>query len=173
MKLAYVTVPGRGMVDELISKLVAALEADGLRLAGTVCARPADPDAHPCEMDLRVLPNGLLFRISQALGSGAKGCRLDGGVIATIGDAVESRLAGADLLVVNKFGKLEGRGRGLCTAIATAIEMGMPILVGVNQMSLPEFGAFSGGMAVPLEPKLPAIRGWLESVQQHRALATA
>lgn len=173
MKLAYVTVPGRGMVDELISKLVATLEADGIRLAGTVCARPADPNAHPCDMDLRILPSGPLFRISQALGSGAKGCRLDGGVIAMIGDAVESRLAGSDLLVVNKFGKLESQGRGLCPAISTALEMGIPTLVGANQMCLPDFRAFSDGMAVPLAPELHSIRGWFGSVQRRRALTTA
>ena len=80
MELAYVTCLGRGMVDELISKLAAALEADGLGLAGTVCARPADPNAHSCDIDLRVLPNSPHFRINRAIGSGAKGCRLAVGV---------------------------------------------------------------------------------------------
>ncbi|MDF0602896.1 DUF2478 domain-containing protein [Psychromarinibacter sp. C21-152] len=170
MKLAYVTVPGRGKIDDLIAEAVRAFEADGVRLAGTVRAGSVGALAHPCDMELRVLPDGPRFRISQPLGTGAKGCRLDESTIVAIGAAVEPRLGNADLLVVNKFGKLEARGRGLYTAIAAAIEMEIPTLVGVTQMSLPDFNMFSGGMAVPLAPELHAVRDWFESVERPRAL---
>lgn len=171
MRLAYVTVQGRGRIDDLLAEAVGFFEGDGLRLAGTVQVKPADPSGHPCDMDLRVLPDGPGFRISQPLGRMAKGCRLDGGVIEAIAAEVEARMAGADLLIVNKFGKLEAQGRGLCPAMAKAMEMEIPTLVGVNEMNVPDFRAFSGGAAEVLRPDLRAIRTWYEKARVSRVLA--
>jgi len=172
MHLAYITVSGHGRIDMLIAEAVGALEKDGVRLAGTARGRPADPHGHPCDMDLRVLPDGPSFRISQPLGPSARGCRLDGSVIETISFSVEAHLLGADLLIVNKFGKQEAQGRGLCPAISIAMEMGIPTLVGVNEMNAPDFHAFSGGIAEPLPPELRAIRAWYQMAQAPLALAT-
>jgi hypothetical protein len=61
MKLAYVTTSGRGRIDDLIAEAVRSFTANGLRLAGTMCARPAVPGGHRCDMDLRVLPDGPQF----------------------------------------------------------------------------------------------------------------
>ncbi|RMH46089.1 MAG: DUF2478 domain-containing protein [Alphaproteobacteria bacterium] len=165
MRLAHVTVPGRGRTDALIARAVDMFLADGLRVAGVVCARPPGDGAHPCDMDLRVLPDGFSRRISQPLGRAARGCRLDGAAIEAMAAAVGAGLAGADLLVVNKFGRLEAAGRGLCGAIAQALEMEIPVLVGVNRLNLPHFEAFAGGMAVRLEPGIDAIRAWFAAAR--------
>lgn len=169
MKLAYVTAPGRGMTDDLIAGAVLLLEARGVRLTGTVRAKPVEPGAHPCDMDLRVLPDGPRFRISQPLGAGARGCHLDTDVIEAIAAAVEARLPTADLLIVNKFGKQEAHGRGLCPAIAKAIEIGIPVLVGVNQMTLSDFGAFAEGTAVHLPSDLHALCAWFATLNANGA----
>lgn len=173
MKLAYVTVPGRGMTDDLIDRIVCAFASDGLRLAGTVRASPVDPAGHRCDMDLRVLPDGSAFRISQPLGRGARGCRLDGGIMEAIAAEVEARLPGADLLIVNKFGKQEAQGRGLCPVILRAMELGIPTVVGVNEMNAPEFHAFADGVAEALPPDLCAVRAWVEKALAPRGLVTA
>lgn len=173
MRLAYVTVQGRGRVDDLLAEAVGFFEADGLRLAGTVRVQSVDQPRHPCDMDLRVLPDGPGFRISQPLGPMARGCRLHGGVIEAIAAEVEARLADANLLIVNKFGKMEAQGRGLCTAISRAMEMEIPALVGVSEMHVPDFNAFSGGDAEPLNPDLRAIRSWFEKAQVSTVPATA
>ena len=163
MRIAYVTLTGRGLIDDCLSEVVAALEAEGVVLAGTVRVLPVDHRAHPCDMDLRVLPDGPVHRISQPLGPMAKGCRLDGGAIETIAAEVEARLDGADLLVVNKFGKQEALGRGLGPAIAMAMERGIPVLVGVNGLNLSEFLAFAAGTAEVLKPKPETALGWVRS----------
>ena len=95
------------------------------------------------------------YRISQSRGTGSKGCRLDGGAIETLAAEVEVRLPGAQILVVNKLGKPESLGRGLRPAIAKALDLGLPVPVGVNGPNLPDFLAFTGGLAVPL-PATPA-----------------
>lgn len=161
MNIAYVTRSGRGLIDDCLAEVVALAELEGLKLAGTVRANAVDRHVHPCDMDVRVLPDGPVFRISQALGRGAKGCRLDGGAIEGIAAEVEKRLDGADVLIVNKFGKQEAFGRGLCPAIARAVDMGLPIIVGVNGLNLPEFLRFAEGAAVRLEPDPRAAIEWL------------
>jgi hypothetical protein len=133
-----------------------------------VRANAVDHHLHPCDMDVRVLPDGPVFRISQALGQGARGCRLDGGAIEGIAAEVEKRLDGADVLIVNKFGKQEAFGRGLCPAIARAVDMGLPIIVGVNGLNLPDFLHFAEEAAVRLEPDPGAAIKWLYRVGASR-----
>jgi hypothetical protein len=69
VNIAYVTLSGRGQIDDCLAEAVADLEARGFRLAGTVRVLPADPHAHACDMDVRVLPDGPSRRISQPLGA--------------------------------------------------------------------------------------------------------
>lgn len=158
--LAFVTAEGRGAVDDVIAAAVDLMQAGGVRLAGTVRSLPAGPGAHRCDMDLRALPDGPSFRISQPLGPGARGCRLDGGLIEAIAAEAEARLAHADLLVVNKFGRQECLGRGFRPVIARAMALGIPVVVGVNALNLAEFLAFAGGMAEALDPSPGAVLDW-------------
>jgi hypothetical protein len=160
VNIAYVTLSGRGLIDDCLAEAVANLEARGFRLAGTVRVLPADPHAHACDMDVRVLPDGPSRRISQPLGMLSQGCRLDTDAVETLALAVESRIAGADLLVVNKFGKQEAAGRGLRQAIVMAIEADIPVLIGVNGLNLPEFLGFAADQAVRIEGRPESIVAW-------------
>lgn len=171
MTLACVTMPGRGRTDDVIAQVAQQLAAEGVRLAGVVRDRPVEAGAHPCDMDLRVLVDGPVFRISQRLGPQARGCRLDGGVMETIAALVEARVPGAQLLIVNKFGKQEMLGRGLCPAISLAVEAGIPTLVGVNQVNAPDFMAFAGGLAEPLSPDPQSVCAWFENLPAPRVIA--
>ena len=123
------------------------------------------------EAPVRVLPDGPLHRISQALGEGSRGCRLDPGAIEQVSSEVEARIGGCDLLVINKFGKQESLGRGLRPAIAQAAVLGIPVLVGVNGLNLPDFMTFTAGAAKRLEPEPSAVLAWaLESVEAARSM---
>ncbi|QYK42487.1 MAG: DUF2478 domain-containing protein [Paracoccaceae bacterium] len=162
MQIAFVTLEGRGLIDDCLSDAVARLQARGLRLAGTVRALPVSHHAHPCDTDIRVLPDGPLHRISQPLGQGSRGCRLDSGAIEAVAADVEARLAGCDVLVVNKFGKQECLGRGLRPAIVRALDLGVPVIVGVNGLNLPAFLEFVDGLATPLEARASRVVAWAE-----------
>jgi hypothetical protein len=86
-------------------------------------------------MDVRVLPNGPILRISQNLGSVSKGCRLDPAALEAAVGLVEARLdPNVDLLIINKFGKHEADGRGFRTVIAAALDLEIPVLVGAFLM---------------------------------------
>ena len=160
MAIGYVSLSGRGRIDALLAEVVAQLERDGLRLAGTVQTNPARRDRTRCDMDLRVLPDGPVLRISQDLGEGGRGCRLDSGMLETAVLEVSRRLDGALLLVINKFGKQEAAGRGLAPVIGDALSRGRPVLVGVNGLNLRPFLAFTDGLAEPLPPDPQVIVAW-------------
>lgn len=160
MRLGYVHLPGRGDTDRFLAEVVAKLEAAGLRLAGTVQTNAENCDRGKCDMDLRVLPDGPSFRISQDLGAASRGCRLDAGALETAVVAVTARLDGAEMLVINKFGKQEAEGRGLAPVIAEALDRGLPVLTGVNKMNADAFAGFADGLAQALPAEVDTVVRW-------------
>jgi peptidyl-prolyl cis-trans isomerase C len=168
MKLGTVSLPGRGATDACLAAAGEAMQRRGLRLAGTVQTNLARTKTHPCDMDLQVLPDGPVFHISQELGRAARGCRLNGGVLETAVVEAQRRLPGAQVLIVNKFGKLESEGRGFVPVIVEALGLGLPVLVGVNGLNLAAFESFAEGLAeaLPADPGL--IADWVQAVVADR-----
>ena len=165
MKLAYTMAPGRGDTDLVLERLAADLAARGLRCRGTVQINSERADAGPCDMDVRVLPDGPVLRISQDLGPQARGCRLDPTALETaVGLVKVSLSSGADLLIVNKFGKHEAEGRGFRDVIAEAVAMEIPVLVGLNALNRPAFESFAEGLAVQLPSDPAALMAWVKEV---------
>ena len=168
MNLAYTMAPGRGDTDLVLASLATDLAALGIRCCGTVQINTVNPGhgpTGPCDMNVRVLPDGPVLRISQDLGPSARGCRLDPDALETAVGLVAERLsAGADLLIVNKFGKHEADGRGFRDVIAEAVAMGLPVLVGLNSLNRDAFERFAGGTVIQLPPEPAALRAWVDSV---------
>ena len=173
MHLGYVTAKERGATDACLAKAVALLNGSGLRLVGGVQSSADRPGRDLCDMDLTLLPDGPVLRISQDLGALAEGCRLDADALETAVAEVQRRLPGAQALVVNKFGKQEQTGRGFVPLIAAALEAGIPVLVGVNAMNLAGFLEFAGdlGVALPADAKAAAL--WLTEACAASAIPAA
>jgi hypothetical protein len=164
MKLAYVTLQGRGRIDALIAEVAGRLAADGVPLAGTVQSNHERPDRRKCDMDLVVLPDGPIVRISEDRGDLARGCILDSGALEQTVHAVQQRLDGAELLIVNKFGKREAEGKGLVPVIAEALERGLPVLIGVNGLNLAAFLVFAGEDVTALPTDAPSVSAWCKAM---------
>ncbi len=160
MDLAFTTLPARGDVDLLLCDLSDRLIADGLRPAGIVQINRERING-PCDMDIRILPDGPELRISQSLGSGARGCRLDAGALEEAAARVMAELPKADCLVVNKFGKHEAEGRGFRPVIAEALSLGLPVLVGLGALNADAFHTFAGSAATKLTPEAVRLHAWL------------
>lgn len=170
MRIAYTMTAGQGDLDLLLAEAAAAARAGGLRVAGAVQINSTRPDCHRCDMDVEVLPDGPVIRISQSLGPGARGCRLDAQGLETAVAEVARRLtATTDLLIVNKFGKHEAEGRGFRDLIAEALALGVPVLVGVNGLNRAAFLAFAGGLDEELPPDADALAGWIRAAPCRRA----
>lgn len=162
MSIAYVSLPGRGETDTFLSAMAQRLEDRGFRVAGTVQTNTERDCTHHCDMDVRVLPDGPVIRISQVLGAGSTGCRLDPGALEQAVAEVTPRLAAADLLIVNKFGKHEAEGRGFRDLIAEALAAGKPVVLGVNGLNQAAFALFVDGLAEQLPGSLDAALDWAE-----------
>lgn len=164
MKLAYVTLQGRGRTDELIAAVARQLISNGRQLTGTVQSNIERPDRRKCDMDLMILPAGPVVRISEDRGDLARGCTLDSGALEQSVVAVQQRLHDAEILIVNKFGKREAEGKGLVPVIADAVERGIPVLIGVNGLNLAAFLAFAGEEAHPLPTDVISVVSWCERI---------
>jgi hypothetical protein len=174
MKLAFTMAPGRGDLDLILAGLAADLGARGIRCGGTVQINTEHPDTGPCDMDVKVLPDGPVLRISQDLGVDARGCRLDPAALETaVGQVAAGLTDGIDLLIINKFGKHEAHGRGFRPVIAEALALDIPVLVGLNPLNKLAFDAFAEGIAVALPHQRAAIAAWVAAALRPGAGARA
>lgn len=148
-----------GEADRLLAGLCARLSEARLRIAGAVQVNTDRGGACNCDMDVTVIgdPDGPI-RISQSLGAGSTGCRLDPGALEIAAARVGAHLAGADLVILSKFGRQEAMGRGFRSVIGEALSQGIPVLLHVPPEQRTAFAAFADGMGEELTPD--ALDGW-------------
>src|SRR5262249_27067899 len=86
------------------------------------------------EVSVSVLPEGPVVRLTHNRGGHEDGCSLDAGdladAVARVAAAIDQ---GADLVVVNRFGKMEIGGKGLVDEIYRAVAADIPVLVAVPE----------------------------------------
>lgn len=171
-QIASVILPGRGDTDVLLHSFATRMLAKGLRVRGLVQINAARTDGQKCDMDVQVLPDGAAFRISQALGQGARGCRLNSEALELSVAAVAATVRdGADLFILNKFGKQEAEGRGYRHLLADVVSMGIPVLVGLNALNREAFYHFAGDYAQPCPPTLRALERWAAAISRQDCTA--
>ncbi|MFV0333173.1 MAG: DUF2478 domain-containing protein [Tropicimonas sp.] len=161
MRLAHIRSDLPGEMNRTLSALAEAMLADGARVVGAVQVDGNPGGDTPGDMDLQVLPDGPRICISQSLGSGSGGCRLNPERLEEVVQECSVRLAqGADLLIVNKFGGHEADGRGFRELIATALSEGVPVVIGVTAEKLSDYESFAGDLAEEVACDLAALRAW-------------
>lgn len=162
MALGFIRATRVGAVDDNLRAVATHLAARGATVAGTVPSAAAAAGAHPCDRELIDLQSGRAVQIHQALGTGSVGCRLDADALEAAVQVVRQGMAAArpDLLVVNRFGKLEAMGRGFVPVIVAALETGIPVLVGVNDLNRDAFAAFAEDTAQELPDDAKALLRW-------------
>lgn len=134
--------------DIFLRDQTAAMTRHGLRLAGLIQHRRAVPGRRKCDIELEDLATGLRHGISEDRGAGAQGCTLDADGLLRACDAAGGGLdGGTDLLVLSRFGKAEIEGGGCRGLIARALDLGVPVLIGVPENHLAAFREFTGGLA--------------------------
>lgn len=152
-------------IDLLLVEAAEALRAAGKNIAGVV--QHAHPGQAECcsEFYLEDLATGAHHEISQRLGRDARGCRLDYGRLAEAHAGIERSLrAGAEALILNRFGYSEARGGGLRPLIEVAVAADIPVLISVNDSYRAEWQAFCGDFARDIAARPAAIHAWVRSV---------
>jgi Protein of unknown function (DUF2478) len=137
-----------------------------VRLAGLVAENHGLADRHCQAGYLRNLTTGTRFSIFHDLGAGAAMCHLDGTGAVAAATAVQSDIAaGCDLVLLNKFGKLEAAGDGLVSAFRAAVTAGLPLLTSVSPAHDEAWRQFVGQEFTVLPADPAAIDMWHRAVQ--------
>ena len=103
-----------------------------------------------------MLPDGEVVRLaSQDFSSQAAahitGCRLDSDWLASLATRLAAAIeAGADVVIINRFGRLEAEGKGLTDLIRQALDADIPVLIAVPERRFATWIRFSEGMNVRL-----------------------
>jgi nucleoside-triphosphatase THEP1 len=142
--------------DAVLRDFAAELNARGFRAVGMVQAGQCADSS----LSAVLVHNGETLLLAQDFDPDAKGCRLDmerlNGAGARVADAMNG---GADVLIVNRFGKRERDGKGLSYLIERALKSDIPVVIAVSSNSFADWIKFAGGMSV----KLPCDRGALDA----------
>jgi hypothetical protein len=157
--------PG-AVVDDLLATAVERW-SPRMRIAGVI-AHGDGLDRGKCSAGyLRTLASGKLFSIfaEDNPGAGLDACNVDGrGAIAAAEVAEQDIARGCDLVVLNRYAKLEQAGDGLSRAFAATIRAGVPLLTSVSPNRTEAFEAFAGSGFVLLPPEAAAIDAWIDAV---------
>ena len=109
--------------------------------------------------------SGEKILLAQDFDPGASGCRLDLARLQNAGARVADALeAGADLLIVNRFGKRERDGKGLAHLIERALYADIPAVIAVSSQHFEDWIKFVDGMSVKLHCDRAALRAWWDGV---------
>ncbi len=123
-------------------------------------------------MDLTTLGSSRVFRISQPLGNGLAGCRLHPGALAQCSSFIEAELEeGADLLILNRFGRGESEGRGFRELISRAIELDVPVLIAVRPTYEEAWAEFGAGLSCDLPMTQDIVLTWFHQTREARNAA--
>jgi nucleoside-triphosphatase THEP1 len=147
--------------DAVLREFASEVNARGFRVVGMVQAGQCADSS----LSAVLLHSGETLLLSQDFDPAAAGCRLDVSRLQNAGARVADALeAGADLLIVNRFGKREREGRGVGYLIERALEVGTPVVIAVSSGHFDEWVKFAGGMTVKLGCDRPSLDGWWRKV---------
>lgn len=151
-------------VDAILAEVAAALRSWGLNVHGILQEECADSAGTKPITRLRDIADGTLIQISQNLGRNARGCRLDSQALAEAAVRLETTVeSGADLLILNRFGRSEAEGTGLRSIIEGAIHAGIPVLIAVRDEYAVAWDDFHAGMGAWLPADVKAVLDWCRS----------
>ena len=161
-------------IDRLLQDLAATLGRQGLRLGGLVQVAKGGLAMQATSVEVVDVFTGDHFEIWEPRGRWAKGCRLDENGLAAAETAVLRSIdAGIDLLLLNRFGRAESKGRGLINCFSEAMVQGVPILTAVREPFDVAWTEFHGGLAAELPMEVNAAIEWIFRVDYRSRSSSA
>lgn len=156
--------------DAVLRAFAFGLNARGYRAVGLVQRGHNCVDAH--KLSAMLIHSGEELQLFQNLGPGAGGCRLDVGQLmkaaADIAGAIDR---GADLVVVNRFGRQEREGKGLSFLVERALSAEIPVVIAVPSQRFADWIKFADGMSVKLPCDRESLDRWWDAVSARNGSA--
>jgi hypothetical protein len=142
--------------DRLLREFVQDLTIRGYRVVGLIQTRLGDGSAA-----VTVSPTGETISFAQTLGAVPNSSSLGGCDLAVAAARIDALIeSGVDLVIINRFGKLEAEGTGLVDEIARAVSFDIPVVVAVPEFRFSEWLSFCRGMGVKLSCRNGSLQSW-------------
>lgn len=152
--------------DAVLRKFAADLNARGVRVVGMVQAGQCADSS----LSAVLLHSGETLLLAQDFDPAAQGCRLDLARLQNAGVRIAEALThGADLVIINRFGKRERDGKGLFHLIGRALDADIPVVIAVGNDHFADWIRFAGGMSVKLGCDRDALDAWWHSISTSNA----
>lgn len=155
--------------DAVLRDFATELTRRGGRVVGMVQAGQCADSS----LSAVLVHNGEKILLAQDFDPAASGCRLDLARLHNAGERVAAALAaGADLLIVNRFGKRERDGEGLLHLMLRALDADTPVVIAVSSEHFADWIKFAGGMCVKLTCDRDALDHWWRTVSLRASVET-
>ena len=147
--------------DAILRDFAAELNASGRRVVGMVQSGQCADSS----LSAVLVHSGEVLLLAQPATSPGGGCKLD---LSRLQDAA-TRVAGAmetgaDLVIINRFGKRERDGKGLSRVIERALDADIPVVIAVSSKSFADWIKFADGMSVKLRCDRASLDAWWRAV---------
>ena len=144
--------------DQILREFAFDLNAAGHRAVGIVQLGHHCADASLTAM---LVHTGEQLQLFQDLGTCSAGCRLDVGQLLDAGQQIAQAIEeGADVLIVNRFGRQEREGKGLAYLVERALSADIPVVIAVPSHRFSDWIKFADGMSVKLRCDREALDAW-------------
>lgn len=161
-RIAAVVYPDEVFPKAIFETFVGKCRVRGLSISGVLQYPAFEGGDHRCDVILEDIATGHRTPLFESRGAGARGCRLDQAALAEVVARIEGYLDIApDLLILNKFGKVESDGGGFRDLIARAVDLGIAVVIGVPQRNLSHWREFAGDLSVEIPNDEPTLQRWL------------
>jgi len=159
-------------VEDTLRRLVEQWRPN-TRLAGVIAESHGLPDRFCRAGFLRNIKTGERFSIFRDLGPGSTTCQLEGGGALTAAEAVQRDIAaGCDLVVLSKFGRLEGAGKGLAAAFRATLDARMPLLTSMSPAMEAAWAKRFGAAFTVLPAESVEVDAWWRAARATAAVCT-
>ena len=167
-KLAALVYDDQQDPDAVLRDFADDMNAQGFRVVGMVQAGQCADSS----LSAVLVHSGETLLLAQDFDPQASGCRLDIDRLRNAGARVADALDnGADLLIINRFGKRERDGGGLGYLIERAHDTDTPVVIAVSSQRLADWATFAGETE-QLACQRTALDAWWRIVSTRHSKAT-
>ncbi|WP_417674444.1 DUF2478 domain-containing protein [Roseibium sp.] len=165
LPLAGIVFKSKEPVNSLLEDVSRTLAVRGLNLAGVLQQAVIPEGRAEKNVCLSSLRGSWQMPVLQDRGQHAQGCRLDPHAITDVAGRLSADLeAGADILIVNRFGRAESEGYGLRQVLEQAVCAEIPVLLAVREDYVSAWEDFHGGMGELLPLDRDTVLSWCDAV---------
>lgn len=154
------------IADQQLQPFIQYLQEQGKKVLGVVQAPEEVSFAYRSKMGIINLSNGEFTSIAQDLGMHNTSCCLDSEAVSHASQILKlARTETPDLIVVNRFGKLEAEGDGFAEEMLEIMSLELPMLTVVATKFLTPWRTFTGSLGTELPPDLNDIKQWFDGLK--------